>query len=623
MNKRLFNTSGILIAVALFISVNVFAGSALRFMRIDLTENGLYTLSKGTRNILSDLDEPIALRFFFSKELAQDYPGLQSYSQRVQELLEEYVAAAGGMLTLSVVEPEPFSEAEDQAVGFGLQGAPVNQSGDRLYFGLAATNSVDEQKNIAFFDERREEFLEYDLTEVISNLANFDKQIVGIMSSLPLQGAQVDPRMPPEQWIILQQIEQLFEIRTLDPASTTSIDPAVDVLMIVHPKQLPDSTLFAIDQFALSGGRILAFVDPFCDVDPTQGQGGNPMSADKTSNLDRLFEAWGIELVAGKLAGDMESAEQVMWRSGPVAFLPWLEIRDEGFSADDFVTSDLENIKLRYAGILRATEGASTSFEPLMRTGTRSMEIDAFQVQFGPDPERLLNGFIEGGQGLVLAARLSGDISSAFPEGKPAAPPTPEGAAEPTEPDVAALGSSVVPLNAIVIADADMLHQDVWAQVQNFLGQRMIMPLAKNGDFVINCLENLGGNNDLISLRSRGRFNRPFEKKRELEREADERFRAKQQELEARLRETETRLSELQQQKEGSSMILSPEQQAEIERFQEQRLETRKELREVQHQLQRDIDRLGSYLKFVNIGLVPALIGLAALAMTAFRSKRS
>lgn len=623
--KKLFPFATLILAVVLFVAVNFAANIGLRSTgRWDLTENGLYTLSDGTQHILENLEEPITLRFYFSREVANEETRLApllTYAERVEELLEEYEAASSE-ITLEVIEPEPFSEEEDRAVGYGLTAAPVNAAGDQLYFGLVGTNSVDEEVTIPFFDSRRQHFLEYDLTELVHKLANLESKVCGVISTLPLQGEMMDPRRPPQRWIILQQIEQIFDLRFLD-TTTTEIDEDIDLLMLVHPKGLSDETLFAIDQFALRGGRVLAFVDGFCDADP--GAGGNPqqqMMAPKTSELDPLLHAWGLDLAKGKLAGDVQNAERVGWQNGAIDYVLWLRLRDDCLSESDFVTSGLDSLSLRTPGFLTRREDATTTVEPLIETSVEAMQIDTMQVQFQVDPERLLNSYFNGDERLMLAARISGPARSAFPDGKPkaaAADPEEDGA-EAESDDTADFIADSDSIQVIVVADADLLHESTWARVQNFLGQSLIFPTASNGDFVVNCLENLGGSDDLISLRSRGSFQRPFDKKLELERAANDRYRAKEQELESKLRELERNLSELQQEKDGASaLILSDDQREAIAGFREQQVETRKELREVRRELRNDIESLGSTLKLANILAVPALLLLGLLGMWAFK----
>ncbi|MFT5050228.1 MAG: ABC-type uncharacterized transport system involved in gliding motility auxiliary subunit [Chlamydiales bacterium] len=625
MDKKFISTSGLLIAFVLFVAVNVLGSSAMRFLRWDLTEDKLYTLSEGTRNILADLEDPITLRFYFSKDVAEGIPQIQAYAQRIQEMLEEY-AALSTQLAVEIVEPEAFSEAEDDAVGYGLQGARI-PTGEQLYMGLAGTNSVDEVETIPFFAMAREEFIEYDLSQIVYNLANLEQDVIGIMSSLPLRGSTPNPMQQPAQpWAIVLQLEKLFEIRWLDPAGTEDIPEDVTALVLVHPKQLSPATQFGIDQFVLRGGKLLAFVDPFCEAEelPPEAQ-QNPMAATKDSNLDDLFRAWGLEMESGKLAGCMDSAQRVQMRDGSgINFPVWLQLTADNVSADDFVTAELKSLVLHSAGLLKPIDGASTTFESLVSTTDNSMSIESMMMQFGPDPQRMVDDFVSLGQPLTLAARVYGPARTAFPDGKPMPLPMPgEDAPEPAPEPAPFLSESTGPINVIAIADVDLLADRVWAQISNFLGQMMIIPRADNGTFVTNCLENMCGSNDLISLRSRGSFHRPFGKKIELERAADERFRAKEQELEAKLQETETQLAELQQGKDAASaLFLSPEQEAAVKGFRDEQLATRKELREVQHGLRRDIESLGSRLKFVNVLAIPLVILIGGLGVFALRSRK-
>ena len=637
--RKLVSSTGLLIGLVLFAVVNLFAESTLRSGRIDLTENNLFTLSEGTKKIVSGLDQKIRLRFYFSEKLATEYPGLSDYGKRVREMLEEYEAHSKGKLELFVYEPEAFSEEEDEAMAYGLKAPPVNAAGDKLFFGLVGTNSVDDVELVPFFDPQREEFLEYDVSELVSNLSRYEKKVVGVLSSLPISGGMSMPGQPPQPgWFVMEQLERSFEMRQLDPGSTTEIPEEVGVLLIVHPKGFAPELLYAIDQFVMAGGKVVAFVDPLCENDQSTPPGGNPMMAQRNSDLGPLMASWGLELVDRKLAGDRELAMMVNGPQGPVEYVIYLELRDEAMSSEDVVTGDLQLVRLTSSGVLQPVADATTTLEPLLQTSSESQQIDSMNVQFGPDPERLLNEFLPSGAPMTLAARVSGPAKSAYPEGNPSQPADeegeePEDGEEPDETEEGEesadeeasshLAESNGPIQVIVAADADMLSDAVWVQIANFLGTRMGSPTADNGSFLINAIENLTGNADLISLRSRGSFSRPFTRKRELARQADERFRAKEQELEARLQETEREINELQQQKDaGSVMILSPEQQDALERFEEDRLQVRKELRKVRHDLRKDIESLGMRLKFANIGLVPLLIAVAGLALTVVQSTR-
>ena len=631
MKKLLLSSTGLLLAIVLFFAFNILASAGLKSTRLDLTENQLFTLSQGTKNLLEKNAEPIKLRLFFSKKLASDLGGLATYAQRVQELLEQYASRSHGKVTLEVIDPQPYTDEEDQAVGFGLRGVPVSSGGEMLYFGLVGTNSTDQEEILPFLQENKEESLEYDVTRMVYTLSHPDKRVVGLLTQLPMEGnpmARFTGGEGSEPWYVVEAMRQMFEVKTIAPTAQ-SIGDDIDVLMVVHPQGLSPRTLYAIDQFVLRGGKVLAFVDPLCEAQPTPQDPSNPMAgmmANKSSDLGPLLGAWGLRLAAEDLAGDRQSAMRVGYGGVPVDYLVYLGLRgDNGcFAKEDFVTSQLEMVNLATAGLLDKADGATTTVSPLFQTTEESMRIGRASVQFGPDPTKLLETFVSGQSRLLLAARISGPAKTAFPEGKPAASTPENGDEAPEDPAVAQLQESSQ-INVIVVADCDMLVDNFWTRTQNIFGQRIAMPMANNGDFVVNALDNLSGSNDLISLRSRGRFNRPFERVAEIRREADKRYGQKVSEVEAKLKDAVDRINALEGEKEAgaSSMIFSPEQQAEIERARQERDKARKELRAIKHDRDKDIEALGGILKFVNILMIPFLLILAAIILAVVRWSRA
>lgn len=620
-NIKLISFGGILLAIVLLITINILINVVFKSARLDLTEDNLYTLSQGTENIITGLDEPITLRFYFSEKLATGVPALMNYGRQIRELLEEYVSESNGKINLIVLDPEPFSEVEDQAVEHGLQGVPIDNVGSTAYFGLVGTNATDDKEVIPFFQMEKEASLEYDLTRLAHKLGSPKKQVVGLLSTLPIEGSGPENPMlgmqgDPE-WMVVTQLKQLFDVRSLSK-DLAKVPAEVDVLMLVHPKGMSDKTLFAIDQFVLNGGRALVFVDPHAETEKVSHDPQNPMSAamtEKSSDMPKLFDKWGIEMVKGQLAGDIESASRVSMSQGgrpqAIDYVLWMQLRENNIAQNDFVTGELKQITMATTGQLKTKDGAETTFVPMLETGEKAMSIPVARVQFRLDPVGLLNSYKPGGKKLTLAARVTGPAKTAFPDGHPDGE---EGQW---------LKESKENINVIVVADTDMLEDRFWVNVQNFFGQRIAIPRANNGAFVTNSIENLSGSNDLISLRSRGNFSRPFLKVKEIQRDAEQRFRDKEQELQQKLRDTERKISELQRQKSGDdSTILSPEQAQEIKKFREQRVKTRKELRNVQHELQKNIESLGSKLKFINVGLIPILIILFAVGLVAYRHKR-
>ena len=635
MNTRFLTGSGLAVAVVLFFTVNVLSHVAFRSARFDLTEHRLYTLSEGSRNVLQGLDEPVTLRFYLSKKLAVELPGIQGYTNRVLELLQEYEQVAGGNLLLHVIDPEPFSEEEDRAVGYGLRGVPVDAGNVQFYFGLVGTNATDEQALIPFFQQSREEFLEYDLTKLVYRLANPEQKVVGLLSTLPLDGG---PSMPFLQaqggsapWMIMNSIRDVMEVRSLDK-DVTEIPEAVDVLMVVHPKRLGEPTLYAIDQFVLRGGRAVVFVDPHSEADRVLPNPQNPMSMQEPrhSDLGPVFDAWGIELVEGKVVGDLPLAKKVNFQKQSrtvVADYPiWIGLTPGQLNAEDIVTAKLPSLTMASAGVLRKKEDSAIEFTPLVETDEQAMQIDAARLRFMPDVEGILRDYRPEGETLTLAARLTGKVKTAFPDGKPkAADPDQE---EDPEDDKESkprphLAESADPVNVIVVADTDLLEDRFWVQVQNFLGQRIGIPTSANNDFVTNALDNLTGSHDLISVRNRGSFSRPFTLVRAIQREAEAQFRQKEQALQRRLKETERKIQELQSRKEDqTTVILNAEQEAALEGFRQELVATRKELRNVQRELQKNIERLESVVKFLNVGLMPLVIAVGGVVFSAYKVRR-
>ena len=635
MNIRLLTGSGLAVAVVVFFTVNVLSHVAFRSARFDLTEQRLYTLTEGSRNILQGLDEPVTLRVYLSKKLAVELPGIQGYTNRVLELVQEYEQAAGGNLILHVIDPEPFSEEEDRAVGYGLRGVPLDQGNTQFYFGLVGTNATDDQELIPFFQQSREEFLEYDLTKLVYRLGNPKQKVVGLLSTLPMDGG---PQMPFPQapggsapWMIMDSIRELMEVKVLDKA-VTEIPEAVDVLMVVHPKQLGEPTLYAIDQFVLRGGRAVVFVDPHSEADRVLPNPQNPMGmqAPRNSDLGRVFDAWGIELVDGKVVGDLPLAKKVNFQKQSrmmVADYPvWIDLAPRQLNAEDVVTAKLPNLTMASAGILRKKEGSETEWTPLAETDDQAMQIEAARLRMMPDVEGLLRDYRPEGETLTLAARLTGKVKTAFPDGRPEAadvdqPGNPGDDKASKHPPH--LAESADPINVIVVADTDMLQDRFWVQVQNFLGQRIGIPTSANNDFVTNALDNLTGSHDLISVRNRGSFSRPFTLVRAIQQEAEMQFRQKEQVLQQRLKETERKIQELQSRKEDqTTVILSTEQEAALDGFRQELVATRKELRNVQHELQKNIESLENVVKFLNIGLMPLAIAVGGVVFSAYTMRR-
>jgi len=631
--KKLVTSTGLLLAIVLFLAINITSNLSLTSARIDLTENKLYTLSTGTENILANLPEPITLRLYLSQKLATNLAGISSYTQRVRELLLEYARTSNGQLSVQIIDPDPFSEEEDRAVGYGLQGIPLEDGSQSFYFGLAGTNSVDNEEVIAFFQPNRAEFLEYDITKLIYQLAYPQQKVVGIMSSLPLQGS---PQMPfgsqaaNAPWVIVEQIEQLFDVRSI-AMDATEFPEDLSILMLVHPKQLSDASLYAIEQFILKGGKAIIFADPYAENDSA---GGNPyaaMQAPKHSNLDKLFSAWGVKIDMTHVVGDLDTAQKVqMQKQGRTIVIDypiWMDLdKPHYFNAEDVTTAKLENITFATAGAIELTQDSSLTWQPLIQSSPNAMRIPSQQLGMQADPEALVQNF-KAEKRFTLAARLTGTLKTAFPAGQPTIKndtgkvDTDNNSAIQT--NTPQLMQSVQDVNIVIVADTDLLADRAWVQVQNFLGQQIAVPQAGNANFVTNILDNLSGSSDLIKIRNRGMFNRPFTRIEALQHQAEQQFREQEQQLTARLQETERKLLELHTTKQDQSSLLpNAAQQQALEGFREEKIKIRKALRDVQHALNKNIAAEETRTKFINIGLIPLVVGFGGIVIYLYRNRR-
>ena len=600
----------------LLVAVNILARRYLP-QRLDLTAERLYTLSAGTKQTLARIDEPITLRFYYSARLGEAIPAYGVYAERVRELLDQYVAAAHRKLRLEVFQPQPFSDEEDRAVALGLQGVPLNSQGEQVYFGLAGTNSTDDQQTIPFFAPERERLLEYDLTRVVHALAFPKRVVVGLISGLPLNGAA--PASPQGQnakpMAVLEQLRQLYDVELL-PAALDAVPTGTDVLMLAQPQNLPQQTLYAIDQFVLQGGRAIVFADPYSEL---LARGGHRAGGAADSGLALLFKAWGLKLLPDTVAADRQAARRVMvpdanGSSGqPMDYVAWLDLRAGELNRDDVITASLRQVTMASAGILEPVAGASTKLDPLITTSPDAMKLRVEQVAALPDVGGLLTHFKPDDTRYVLAAHVTGEADTAFPDGPPQA----------SRATGELLRHSLHPLNLVVVADSDMLDDRFWARTQDFFGRQVVVPVAGNADFVANAIEVLAGGEDLVGLRSRGSSARPFEVVERLQRDADERYAAERSALERKLQQTQAKLRDLTQGEPASANpSLSPEQARAVDGFRTDLLTTRRQLRTVQAALRQNIAALKLILEFFDIALVPIIVAAAAIVLGLLRVKR-
>jgi ABC-type uncharacterized transport system involved in gliding motility auxiliary subunit len=620
----------LLLAAILAVGVNMLADRTLSRARIDLTENRLYTLSDGTRQVLQGLQDPVTLRVFYSRRLGAAIPVYGAYAERVRAMLEEYAAVSRGRVRLEFFDPEPFSETEDRAVALGLQGVPVDQGGESVYFGLAGVNLLDDERVIPFFQPDRERFLEYDLTRLVWELSNPRRPVMGVLSSLPLNG---DPRAMMmrqpgvgQPFVAMNQLRQFYTVRDV-AADAQVIEPDVQVLLVAHAQNLSDQTLYAIDQFVMRGGRLIALTDPHSESQASRPSAGGRPPADTSSSLSRLLEAWGIEAPSDKVVLDQRDAWRV--RADPrdrvqaVSYLAWFNIPAAGLNRQEVATAELQQVTVASAGEVRRRDGAAIEFVPLLTTSDRTQLVDSAAVRQEPNPARLLAEFRPDGGQRVIAARVRGQLASAFQE----APALAEGTERPAD-FPAHRARTEGPANLIVANDGDILEDRFWVRVQDFFGQQVTTPFSDNGSFLINLADSMAGGEALVSLRSRGESLRPFELVEGIRREAETQYRQTERGLQERLEATERRLRELRQGPGGTernaaaNTVITPEQRAEIDRAREEIRRTRGELRQVQLELRRDIERLETWLRILNIAAVPLLLTLFAIGLGVVRARR-
>ena len=610
MRSKLTSSVNLVLLVVVFIALVFVNNRLLSSARLDLTENQVYSLSQGSKQVLKEIDEPINLYFFFSNKASKNMTSLRNYANRVESLLTEYETFANGKLNLQVLDPQAFSEQEDQADQFGLTAANIGAAGEAIYMGLAATNALDEHKVIAFFDPQKEGFLEYEISKLIYQLSEPESVNVTLITDLAIKGGQnpmtgqVDPA-----WTFLTQLEQLYKVEQLG-SEITSLPDNTDVLLLVHPQEYSDALLFAIDQYALSGGKVLVFVDAHNESDQMAMMAG-PMPSGNSSNLAPLFSAWGVRFDNEHVLLDAMAGLDIRTQDGGVTrHFGFVGLTTEQLDRGDVLTSNLEVINGASFGVLSQLDDAKTTWLPLFQSTQNSDLMDVGAYAMNQDPEDLAKAYQSDNQAYVLAARLSGQANSAFEKA-------------PEDIEQTEIITTTDNLNVIVVGDTDMLADRFWVQQSNFFGQTIFTPFANNGDFITNAVENLGGSDALISVRSRGTFSRSFIKVDELTVIAEQKFRDQEQILQQQLEETEQQLLQLQnQQVDGGALVITPEQQFAIDEFMQKKITIRKSLRDVRHQLDKDIESLGNWLKLINIALAPLfLILLLVLLRAIFRTK--
>jgi len=603
--------------VLILVAVNFLAGQTP--VRLDLTREKAYTLSEGTRAILSKLTGKVTIRFYCSQAQSStpETVFLKQHASNVEDLLNEYKRASNGKIVIQKLDPQPDSDAEDSAKLDGVEGAPLSD-GEKFYLGLAVSQ-LDAKEAIPFLDPSRERQLEYDLSRAISRVVNPDKAVVGVMTPLQMFGAPVNPmemspdQQPPQPWALIKELRQDYSLKQI-PMDAEKIDDDVKVLLVVHPKSISEKAQYALDQFILRGGRMAAFLDPQSVVDshtqPNPMMGGTPPP--EGSSLDTLLAAWGLGFDKTKSVADVNLKMQLNGRGGVPQEAPtWLSLTADQINPDDIALGQLDNLWLIGAGAFTGTATNGLKETVLLRSTADSQLVDSMQASMGG--ASILNDFKPSGQSQALAVRLTGKFKTAFPGGAPGgATNAPAG-----------LKESASENTVVLVGDSDLLNDNFSLRQVDAFGQSMAMAMNGNLNFAENIVEQLSGDSNLITVRSRAALNHPFTRVKAMEAAAAQQYSAEVNELQKSLEDTEQKLGELQAQNKDKSQkfILSAEQQAEVEKFRKQEAETRVKLKQVQKELSREVNSLQTRVTWLNIALVPALVTLFGIGLALYKRK--
>jgi len=611
----LYSSGGLVAVFAIVVLLNLVLGAPRA--RVDLTQGRLYTLSEGTRSVLGKLEAPVKIRLYFSQGAEVPLP-IKAYGRRVEDMLAEFRQAGRGKVLVEKLDPEPDSEAEDSAALEGVE-AQVAGPGDKFYLG-ASVSYADQKIALPALALDREPLLEYDLTRAIARATSTAKPVVGVMSALPVFGmppSQFTGGQPMEPQVFISELRRDYTVKrmALDP---DRIDDDVKVLVVIHPRGISEKGQYALDQFVLRGGKLIAFLDPNAYFDQMGGMGG--MGGGTPSSLDKLLKAWGLAFDSGKVVLDMRYQTGAGARTLPTL----LSLNDSAFATDDIATARLGSLLMPFAGVFTGKPAEGLSETVLMKTSSYSQLVDSFAAT--AQGEAALKSFQPSGTEYPLAVRLTGKFKTAFPDGRPKADdknkPAPVKTAE-TQADAAQLKVSAADNAVVLVGDSDFINDGAAVQIQEIFGQRIVIPRNGNIAFAQALVDQFAGDPDLIKLRSRASAARPFVRIRDMEARAQQAYLGKIKELESNLGQTQEKLNALQKGRgPGAGAILSAEQQSELENFRRKAAETRLALKEVRRELRAESEALQFWTKVVNIALMPLLVAIAGIAFAVLRRRR-
>ncbi len=625
----LSNTLGsVVLLLICLVAVNVMASFIP--LRFDLTEERLYTISDGSRKILESLQEPVRINFYYSRNNAELPPNFKTYAQRVQELLEEYAAISNGQLILEISDPKPDTEEEEWAQKYGIKSITL-PSGNTVYFG-AVVSMLDQEMLLPYFDQRRQEFLEYDITQAIQKVSSTSTSKVGLLSALNLQGGRSRiPGQPPlQKWVFQSELEKSVSVENL-PLSTEEIPDDISLLIVLHPRGFSPRLQYALDQYVLRGGRLVVLLDPNARADMTSPENQFGQQPQLASDLPNLLKTWGVEYDSTKVVGDRLHATQVNTGQGVMSFPMWMTFRTQSLDQEHPITAQLENLLFVEAGSLKKAAESKTDFTALLSLSEQSGLIDAFQLRFSA-PDQLSRDMKVDESAKAVMAITAGNFSSAFPNGQPAKETKDtqaQAAVDESEAETPLkhthLNESADRNSILLFSDVDFLSDQFSVQKLNFLGQSIIQPTNDNLNLMLNAAEHLSGNEALMSIRSRGRFSRPFTRILAMQKQSQLLHQTEERQLLSQLDEVQQRLNSLLESagKQGQKeVILSPEVQEEIQQFREEERQARRKLRDVRKILRQDIERLGQGLLLLNMLLVPLIVGIIGVFVYRYRTRQ-
>src|SRR6516164_4955545 len=627
----LYSIVGVVAVLIILVAINLLGGFFK--VRSDLTQNKLYTLSDGTKKILNKLDTPVEIRFYFSRDNASVPVPLRTYAQQVEDLLAEYQLYSRGKIKVVKLDPKPDSDAEDSANLDGIEGQNLNLT-DKVYLG-AVISCLDSKTVLPYLSPDRENLLEYDLSRAISSVANPKKSVIGVMSALPVMGREAQPMMmrQPQQamqpWIFLTELRETYTVREI-PMTAAKIDDDISVLVLVHPSGISDQAQFAIDQFLLRGGKMVALLDPYSFVEARMA-GPYAASGQYSSTLSKLLPAWGIQFSETKAIADPLFATQIQ-REGNVQSDPTiLSVTSEGINKEDALGAAIDDLLFPFAGAFTGKPAEGLKEDILVKSTKQAGLIDTSLLEAGGDQVR--RALKADHVSYPIAIRLSGKFKTAFPQGAPpqskdhpeAAPsPTPAGRASPSPaPKAEALKEAKADGVVLLIGDSDFAYDQIAGRAQQVMTQSVFIPSNGNLNFIQSGIEQLAGDSNLIGIRSRSSGNRPFVVVNKMQAAAQEKYQSKIDELQDNLGQTRQKLASLQTGKQtDQKTLLSPEQQAEIKKFQENEAQISQELKQVRKNLRLEIDSLQNAWKWIDIAAVPMLVAVVGLLLAYLKRYR-